>query len=391
MTKITLPQPDEMTPDVKLSDEQVKAINDFKDEPWEKPSTPAKADDKSKDEPIPDAEKKPEPKEVKEGEEEESVEKTPEEVAAEKVVKEAEAAETARLDKKAKELGKTVDEIKQIETTEKAETERLEKVAKDEGKTVDEVKAEEAKDKTVAERHGNDPVKIARALRKEQSEYGKLKNEAEGLRKFREQAIADARKFNEQRLNSALEKDREKIVTTYREKYKDEEGIDVLSDDAVFERAKGVIRKGLEERETTREESIKTQAETKRAEILKTLPEEFKDFIPEVKDLLAECGNDQILDKEFDVAFLANYARGKKYTSDYVKSLEESAYKRGGEKAKIIPNVPSAKAGSPKGVISTPLTEIQQRRAEELYGNREGWTKQKMYEEYSKNDMKNDF
>jgi hypothetical protein len=372
--KITFPEPETLTETEKLSDEQLKSIADLKDSDW---NEPAKAEDKPKEEPRPEPEKK----------EEEPPAKTTDELAAEKQKQEAEAAETQRIDKKAKELNKTVEEVKQIETTEKTEHDRLDKIAKEENRSIDEIKADEAKDKSIAERHGNDPVKIARALRKEQSEYGKIKNEIDGLRKFKEEVNAQTIKFNEQRFESQMENGRADIIEKFREKFPDES--EPLSDDAVFERGKGLIRKGLEEKERVSNENIKTQAETKRADIIKTLPEEFKDFVPEIKELIEQCNNHQILDKEFDVAFLANYARGKKFTPDYVKSLVDDAYKRGVEQAKIIPKVPPGKPTNIKKE-NVSLTESQKTRAIEIYGRRDGWSQEKMFEEYFKNDLKSD-
>lgn len=381
MSKVTIPEPDALASDQTLSEEQTKAIQEFKEEPWEKPAEPAKADDKPK------AEETPEPEEK---EEDKGTQKTPEELEAESKAKEAAAAETTRLEKKAKELGKSVEEIKTLETGEKAEQERLEKVAKEEGKTIDEVKADEANDKKLVERHGNDPVKIARALRKEQSEYGKLKSEIEPLRKLKAQLEDRSLKINEERFNANMEKDRDKIIETYREKNPEEHSdLENLSDDAVFERAKVFIRKAIDARSKVTTDKLHAEAETKRVDLVKNLPEDYKDFIPEIKELLAECGDNQVNDPEFDITYLGNYARGKKYTPAYVKSLEEAAYKRGVEQAKIIPKGGGARPTS--GVkTTTTLTESQKSRAKEMYGRREGWSEQQMFDEYAKSDLKDD-
>jgi len=376
MVKVILPESDTLGSEEKLSDEQLREIETIKTDDWVKTDQP-----KSEEEPKKELEKKPTEEESKPG-------KTPEEIEKEKEEQDLEALETARLEKKAKEFDKTVEEIQQIEAGEKTEKERLEKIAKEEGRTVEEIKAEEEKDRNVAERHGNDPIKLARALRKEQSGYEKQKDEVEQLRRFKEQADAQIVQFNEQQLEERMEKGREDIIEKYRDKFPGEE-TDKLSDDVVFERGKGIIRKALEERQKVRTEKIKADAETKRIDLVKNLPEEFKDFIPEIKKLLEECGDSQILDKEFDISYLGNYIRGKKFTPDYVKSSEEAFYKRGVEQAKIIPKVPQAKPGSDKTITVT-LTDSQKNRAEEMYGRREGWTRQRMWEEYFKSDLKED-
>lgn len=372
MTNVTLPDPETLTVDSKLSDDQLKMIDEVKSQPWEK--SPVKGP--AKDIKDPEPEKK-----------EDVDAKTPEQVAANKAVKDAEAVETQRLEKRAKELTKTVDEVKQIEVGEKAEQERLEKIAKDEGITVDQAKEDFGKDKTVAERHGNDPVKIARALRKEQSEYGKLKGEVEGLREFKTKVETDSQKFNEERFNEKMEAGREDIIEKYREKFPEDGEI---SDDAAFERGRALIRKGLEERQKAAEADISARAKSKRAELLGGLAEEFKDYSSEVSTMLTDqCSDDQILDKGFDVVYLANYARGKKYTPDYVKSLEDAAYNRGVEQPAMIPRVPAGKSSAGKDV-PVDLTNKQKARAEEIYGRRDGWTKEQMYAEYAKVDKERD-
>ena len=383
----TLPDAEDLGAGEELTEEQRKEIEDFKEESWD--------DEPKEKEPE---KKEPEKKEEgKEGEEKpkEEEEETPEEKekadAEAKKEEEAEAKETARLEKKAEKEGKTVDEIKELESTEKAEQERIEAVAKEEKITIDEVKENEAKDKSVAERHGNDPIKIARALRKEQSEYGKQKSEVEELRDYKAQSEAQRSRFNEREFNSRMESHREEIIDKYREKYPGESTD--ASNDTVFERGKALIKKGIESKEQASAKEVEEKATEKRAELLKTLPEEFKDQRSEVKEILAECDDLQVLDKGFDAVYLANYARGKKHTPDYIKSLEDAAYKRGAEQAKILPK--GGKSPKPTGkktdnVISG-MTSEQKGRAEEVYGNREGWTKEQMWKEYMKDDVKDDF
>ena len=389
MTKVTLPDPNELSAEDQLSEEQLAAIEEAKNEDWSKPaeeSSEKQEDDQEDKKDVSDKGKKEDTDDKSDASEEEEKpdDKTPED-------EEAEKAESERLEKKAKKLNKSVEEVKQIETEEKAEQERLEKVAKDEGLTVEEVKELEKKDMSIAERHGNDPVKIARALRKEQSEYGKLKNEVEQLKAFKTKVETAQTKFNERQFNDQMEKGREDIIDKFRDKFPDE--AEDLSDDACFERGKALIRKALDEKQKETLEKQAKEAEVKRKELVKGLPDEHKDYAPEVKEILAECADGQILDKEFDVIFIANYARGKKFTPDYVKSLGDAAYKRGVEKPKMIPKVPGArpKSGGKDTTLIDSMSEQDKARAIEIYGRREGWSKERMYEEYAKNDKDKDF
>lgn len=379
MTKpITFPNPEELGVEDKLSEEQLNVITAEKEQDWNKPIS-GKEKEKTPEDDLETPEKK---------DEEEPGSQTPEELEAERKASEESAAEDKRLEEKAKTLNKTVEEVKKVEVEEKAEQERLEKVAKEEGRTIDEIRAEEAKDKALVERHGNDPVKIARALRKEQSEYGKIKNENEELKKFKASVEQRSKQASEQALNARMESDRDKIVDTYRTKYREE--CEDISDDVVFERAKNLIMKGFEKQQEEAKGQLKTKATEKRSELITKLPDQFKDFVPEIKTLLDECEDSQIIDTEFDIEYLANYARGKKFTQEYIKSLEDASFKRGQEQAKIIPKTPAGRpTGHSKG-SSANLSESQKERAVEIYGRREGWTKERMYEEYAANDLKDD-
>lgn len=378
--------------ETKLTDEQLKVISDTKSEDWDAPKKEAEV------EPDKTAKPKEEVEKQENKEADDTVVKTADELEAEKKAslelkakQEAESAENLRLEKKAKDLGKTADEVKKLEVEEKTDNERVEKLAREEGITIDEVRENEIKDRSIADRHGKDPFKLARALRKEQSEYGKIKGETEQLRDYKARTEAAQARFSEQRFDAQTNHDREEIVSQYRKNFP--ENSDELSDDAVFERGRGIIKEALKRNEQERFEKAKSEATKKRTELIKSIPEEFKDYIPEVKDMLSECSDDQILDRGFSVDYLATYARGRKFTSDYIKSIEESAYKRGAEQSKMIPKVPNGKPTSQKseGSAGALLSDKDKSRAEEVYGRREGWSREKMHDEYAKHDKGKDF
>lgn len=387
---IVLPDVENLGAGVELTDDQRQVIADEKEESWDTETPPATKVEKTEEEIAAEEEAaRIKKEEVKTPEEEAEEAKAKEEAEARE---KAETVENKRLDKKAKELNKTVEEVKGLETSEKTEQERIEKVAKDEGLTVEEVKENETKDLSIADRHGKDPIKIARALRKEQSEYGKLKNEVEGLREYKTQSETNKAKFNDQTFNAQMEERQDEVIELYREKYPNDS--DDVSDDVVFERAKGLIRKGLEDKEKEAGMVVKKDAELRRTDLLKNIPEEFKEFIPDVKKMLTECDDRQILDKEFDASYLANYVRGRKYTPDYVKSLETAAYKRGSEQSKIIPKIPKSTPTSKKSssVLIASMSNTDRARAEEIYSRHEDWTKERMWEEYAKDGgSKDDF
>lgn len=401
--EVKLPAAEDLGVGEELSKEQRESIQEFKDQDWDaaleekEDETPEEKEAREKAE---EAAKHKE--EAKEGDEtpEEKEAREKEEAAAKKKEEDegaAEAKEAERLEKKATKLEKTVDEVKALEAGEKAENDRIEAIAKEDGITAEEVKENEAKDKSLAERHGGDAVKVARALRKEQSEYGKLKKESDDLRDYKAQAEAQRTKFNEKAFNARMEEHRDDLIDKYREKFPndslDSKG-EELSDDAIFERGKALVKEGIKDKEQKNAKDVEKTAKEKRAELIKDLPEEFKDHLTEVKDLLDTTDDLQILDKEFDVVFIGNYARGKKFTPDHVKSLEDAAYKRGVEQAKILPKgskTPKPTEKTKGGSAATKnMTAEQKSRAEEIYGRHDGWSKEQMWAEYMKDGKPED-
>ena len=386
---VQLPEAEDLGTD-QLTEEQRAAVQEEKDIDWDEAlDSEEKPEDKPKDkddvtlEDKEDTEDKPEDK----PEDKEDDEAKEAEVEAKKV----EEAETERLDKKAKDLEKTVDEVKEIEKGETAEQERIEKIAKDEDITVEEVKENEEKDLSVAERHSNDPKKLARALRKEQSEYGKLKTESDALKDYKSQHEESLSRIDKTAINAKLEEDRDKLVDMYRDKFPEDS--EDASDDAIFERAKAKVIRGIEQKNEKMTAENKVQADDKRKVCLTDLAEEYKDYKPEITKIIGECSDRQILDKDFSVEDIAMYARGRKFTPEHLKTLEDAAYKRGSERAKIVPKVPGGKPSSKKGDTNlvTGASSEDRDRALQIYSRRDDLSESQKIAMYIKEDKANDF
>lgn len=300
------------------------------------------------------------------------------EKADQKKQEEDQSLEEARIKALAEKDGKPIDEIRRIES-EKTEGARLKAIAKEEGITVEQVKDNEAKDKSIVERHKNDPLKIARDVRKQQSEYDKLKNENEALR---EKESARTRVITEQEFEHQFDARKDQIIAKYRETYPDASY--ALEDDEVLEKAKPLLRGAYDETRKNYESEIKTQSESKRKELVEGLSEEFKEYRPEVEEALKECSDAQVLNKEFNIEYLACWARGKKLTPEYIKSIEDAAYTRGNEQPKILGEIGVKKPRSQSGKsYSYNLTAEQKKRALDV-NRREDWTDEQKYADYDK-------
>jgi len=369
-----------------LSPEQEKEIEDFKNNlDWDAPKEEEKPEEKGEEVVVIDD---------KPGEE-----KTDEEKAAEE---EAAKVEEERVAKLAEEKGKTVEEIIQQEadakaaegdkTDEQKEQERLEAIAKEEGITVDEVKEAEAKDLKVVENYGNDPKKIAKALRKENSAYGKLKSEHEKLVEFKKQFDSEQAKYNEKRVNADLEAQRDRIVEEY-VRLNPEEADD---DEAVlFERAKIKVKTALKYREEEANKEVQAKADEARETLVSNIPDEYKEFSPEIKDILKTEENQVVLSEDFDITNLCFWARGKKYTPEYVKGLIEAAEKRGKEQPEILERKTGAVSTGSRAThggktVSETASPKDRERALEMFGNKDDWSEQKKIEEYMTNHKAHD-
>lgn len=273
--------------------------------------------------------------------------------------------------------------------SEPTEEEILQKIADDEKCSLEEAKEILAKDKAIVERHSSDPVKIARALRKEQSAYGKLDAENKELKSYRDKMERERTKFHEEAFNRNIESRKLEIIEKYISLHPDEAD---LHEDVLFERAKVLIKDALKKEEEKAAKALAEKAETTKKELIEKISTEYADIVPEVKDALSDMDAQVVTDPEFDIMHMVFWARGKKYTPEYVKSLEDAAFKRGQEDPKIkqkksLDSQPRSSSAS-KGAVASPADRA---RAIEMFSNRDGWSEEKMVEEYMKNHKGKDF
>ncbi len=339
------------------------------------------------------------------------------------LTEEEQKVEDERLSKKSDELGKTVDEIRELETKEaeaeqveqdriaklaedqektveevvasekaeadKVETERVEAVAKEEGVSVDDVRENEKKDQAILERHGNEPQKVARALRMLQSESDKLKSE-NGKYKVAEQQ--QSRIIGEQEFNRQCEERKEDLINLARK----DSGNEELEDEVCFKLGKAKAKTLWDSAKAQEAEEIKTKATDARKEHLDNLDDALKkEFRAEVSEYLDKCSDQQVISSDFDANQIALLCRGKKYSPEHIKTLEKEAFNRGAEEKKILGAKRGPQGSTPpspvkgKGTVTTSLDDDQKARAESMYGGT-NMSKQEMYNEYEKT-KDNDF
>ena len=355
-------------------------------------------------------EKKPEEKPAEPSEKKpaeaapEPSEKTPtdEEAAAqEQAEKEAQEAEDKRI-LEAKDEDLTEEEkTKKVEISaakEKAEKERVaarpeEEVIRDHALkhslTIDEAKEDITKTKAIVEKYKNDPVELARALRHTQSGYDQLKSK-EGKPQviIQQDPGAEIREF--------AEKNKEKIIATFRKKFPAKS--EMMSDEVILEESVAIAEKDYEAWQRTETANVAKIAGEKREQLLTSLPEGDKRFLPDVKALLSRTPDHQIAHESFDIKDFIYHARGAYYTPERVKSLEDAAFKRGKEDPKILGVKPGTTGGSaPKKPDSAgggwAGTEDQKNRALEMFSAEDGYTEEqafKAFQDTFKEELKKD-
>lgn len=287
-------------------------------------------------------------------------------------------------------VASTDDESKKAEEAKDAELELVKKIMDEEA--LDEGRAKEilAKDKTIVERHGGDPIKIARALRKENQAYSLAQNKIKELEEFKANTERQRLEATEAQLEANLEKQRDDIIDKYVRLHPDQAD---LNEDVIFERAKFEIKKVIEKQKDSQQAEMSKQAEARKEELILSIPEEFSDVAPQVKKVIRDLDAQAVLSDSFKtIDSILYWARGKKYSPEYVKSLEDAAYKRGLEQPSIKQKKTvssDSRAGGGKASVS--VSREDRDRALEMFGRREGWTEDRMIEEYVTNHKGKDF
>lgn len=277
---------------------------------------------------------------------------------------------------------------------EETEEQQLERIAKEEGVTVEELKESIAKDKTVVEQYKNDPMQIAKALRHQTSAYGKLKDEVQELKEFKEFVHKKQQENIEEHIDAQLEEKREELFDKFlelnpklKEKYEDEQ----ISEDAVWEKAKAQVRMNVERKQREILAELDRQAQKKKDELLEAIPKEDKEFIPEIKEMLTKVEAHEVLHEAFNIENFLFYSRGKKFTPEHVKSITDAAYKRGKEEPKIKSaksHSGGRKGGSGNGVGS--VSALDRQRALSYYGSLSNLSDDEKVARYLKEGKKND-
>lgn len=233
--------------------------------------------------------------------------------------------------------------------------------------TIEEAKEDLAKNKALLSRFKT-PEEMARAMRIIQSERDKLAAEREKVAKEqpKERAIVSRETFKAE-LSEHIETNRDKILENYRKHFPAK--YEVLTEEAILEEVSDKIMTAWEQHVQKLEIEKKSQAASKREEVLASIQKEEPNFYADVKAVINKTDDNQILSEGFDVKDIVRWAKGGRYAED-VKAAEERGYRRGKEEAKVIGEVvqtPSKSAPASKPVQSVKLNDEQKERALQMF------------------------
>lgn len=272
----------------------------------------------------------------------------------------------------------------------KSEDEIIQDHAIKNGMTYSEAKEDIEATKAVLKNYKT-PEEIARALRSTQSEYSKLKSQVEQKPKpqiFQRvsdgEFIARAKQFY-----SVNEKEKEKDVQAFRQRFP--EHSELLTDGAIVEQIIDRSLSGYRASAEKQESELVKKAAERREQLLTSVAETDKRFLPDVKKIIVDTSDAQVLNEGFDIKDIVYWAKGQRYDPD-IKAAEERGYTRGKEESKILGmKTGTGGGGAPKSSKgSTDLTQAQQRRAVEMFPDGTPEEAYKSFKEVHADDLKTD-
>lgn len=244
--------------------------------------------------------------------------------------------------------------------------------ARKSGLSVTDAKEEVERNRAILAKYGNDPIEVAKAYRLTQSAFDKLKTQSEQTQKQSIDPVAAQIMANPKvYVESVIKANAPKLIEEFREENPARSAS--LTDEAILEELRD---RGVAQVTSTlqgHQMKLKNDASVKREELISSITELDRQFLPEIRDVLNKLPDHQVVSPNFKFEDLTRWARGN-HTEKLVKDAEERGYKRGLEKAKILGEVgqssPAAKVKQKQSVAAeTGLSNYQREQAKQMFGN----------------------
>lgn len=368
-------------------EEEERRARGGKDEPEEEDGS----EEEGSEEETPE-EKDPESEEVEESEDggeetEEDKKKKVEEAQAAERIEKIKLGEAALSKEEADRTEEEKEAIKVFEADrEESFNKQAEELSKESGIKLEDAKKEIDAYHRITDKYSKDPIKMAKALLSSAREYTRLKGEYEQLKSQpRQEDLLEGEMILNGKVYSA-EAAKAMIINAYREK--EPEITEGMEDDQVHKIALKKMAEDIKTLKSKQIEELKEKAVSRRADLLRSIPEEAKRFLPDVQTVLDHIPDEAVMNENFNISSTLALAKGKYYDAD-VKAAEERGYKRGLEKAKIVTEKkPIGNGGSPANKSSggnsakwSSLSQEQKEEASDMFSGPE-WTDDERAEAY---------
>lgn len=239
----------------------------------------------------------------------------------------------------------------------------------------EEAKEEVTKLKAITAKYGNDPVKLAKAYREVQSAYDKQKVQASSNVNPAVAAIAaNPRNF----AMGEVKQNQEKWVEAYRQENPARSRD--MDDEQVVEALVEIRASMLKNKIGEYEVRLKRDASSKREEFISGIAEADRRYLPEIKPVLEQLPDHQIISDTFRFDDLVSWAKGKS-VDRLVKEAEDRIHKQYEAKDRKI-----------VGEISKPAqsTKVKQTTEQSKSNGMSKWSKDQALQMFASANMTDD-
>lgn len=226
--------------------------------------------------------------------------------------------------------------------------------------------------KAILKKYKDDPIELAKAYRSLQSTYDKQKLsdiQSQQARMVNE-IIIDPRAF----VAKAELENSSKWIEEYRKTYPAKS--ELMTDAAIVEECRQIALNQVNGQISEYQVRLKSDANTRRQELIKSIPESDRSFSTEIGQVLAKFPDSQIVSQDFAFKDLVRWARGSETSiKKLVKEAEERGYKMAQEGKilgeKFIAKTPSITKPKPRDGTSSvvQLSEYEKRQAREKFSS----------------------
>ena len=245
-----------------------------------------------------------------------------------------------------------------------------------------EISKEEAKEviegrNVVSKKYGDNPKKLAHALRSIQVEYTKEKQAHVDTAKALETANLNVMMNSKIKPETILTKPdgskltREECIEAYRESYP--ELTDGKEDGEVYDLQRQHVLRHMNYIQKESQSKVKSDAKSKRIELMSDLPKDAEPYKASIKKMLDKFPDSAVAQEGFDLEEVILLHKGKD-ADKLVKEAEKRGYKRGIERKRIVGEIktPSGKTKTNKDGGDNKafnLTDTQKQEALDFYAD----------------------